>query len=110
MTTENSTVRPTEVLVVAVRPAAVPVATGPFESPSTELTLPEPVPSASVRTDVPAGADQVVSVEDFSVHTDTNQEAGALTATDGVVWLLAAVFTTVLAEAETWEVAPPDPR
>src|SRR3954465_15082128 len=46
-TTENSWPPPPAVLLVAVRPAAVPVATGAPESASRELTLPPPV-AASV--------------------------------------------------------------
>src|SRR5262245_40743323 len=40
--TENRMSRPTAGSVVAVRAAAVPVATAPFESPRTALILPPP--------------------------------------------------------------------
>lgn len=74
------------------------------------LTLPEPVPCACVLRVVDAGADHVVFLEDFSSQTLTSQEPVPLAVTAGVVWLVAAVFTTELAEADTCEAAPPTPR
>jgi hypothetical protein len=65
-TTENITARETAALVVAVRPAAVPVPTAVLESPRTPLTLPEPVAAAVVLEVVSPGSVQVVVTEDFS--------------------------------------------
>ena len=85
ITTENSWVPPPAALVVAVRPGAVPVATGAPESASRELTLPEPVAAGVARVVLVAGLVQVIgSVEDFSLQEFTSQEPGWATATEGV--------------------------
>ena len=48
-TTEKRWVPPAAALVLATRAAAVPVATGPLESASSELTLPLPVAAGVAR-------------------------------------------------------------
>ncbi len=53
--------------MVALRPAAAPVATGPFESTRMPLILPLPVAAAVVRWVDEAGAVQVTAEDDFSV-------------------------------------------
>ena len=65
-TNENMTPRETASLVVAVRPAAVPVPTGALESPTMTLTLPEPVAAAVVLEVALSGSVQVAVTEDFS--------------------------------------------
>ena len=104
-TTENIGVAPPEMLEVAVLPAAVPVATGPLESPSRELTLPPPVAAGVARDWVPAGAVQVDAAEDFSLQELTSQEPAWATATAGVVKEV-PVVPGLLAEAVTDEVPP----
>ena len=92
---------------MAVRPAAVPVATAAPESASSELTLPPPVAAGVARLVLSAGAVQGLgSVEDFSLQELTSQEPAWATATDGVVWLVLEVVPAVLAEAVTAEVPP----
>jgi hypothetical protein len=88
---------------VAVRPPAVPVGTGPAESPTTELTLPVPVPAALLRTVVVAGACQVTVEEDFSLQELTSQDPAVGTVTAGVEWLVAEVLRRTEAEAVTAE-------
>ena len=84
ITTENSWVPPPAALVVAVRPAAVPVGTGALESASSELTLPLAGGRGVARVVLSAGSVQVWgSVEDFSLHELTSQEPAWATATDG---------------------------
>jgi hypothetical protein len=85
MASENITERVTDALVVAVRPAAVPVGTFPPESPKTPLILPVLVPAAVVRDFVFSGSVQVRSVDDFSVQMLTSQEFCSAIGTDGVV-------------------------
>src|SRR3954469_489158 len=87
-TTENSCSPPAAVLVVAVRDAAVPVATAPLESASRELTLPLPAPVGLARVVLEAGLVQVWAVEDFSLQELTSQELGRLTATVGETWFV----------------------
>ena len=106
MTTENRTERPTDSLVVAVRPVAVPVGTAPAESARMALTLPAPVPVVLVRATVVSGTVQVGVTEDFSLQTFTSHELASATGADGVVWLVAAVSTAVLADADTVGVSP----
>ena len=105
-TTENSWLPPPATLVVAVRPAAVPVGTAALESASRELTLPPPVPTALVRAVLLAGAVHVEAVEDFSLQELTSQDPDWATATEGAVKLVAEVVPAVLAEAVTAEVPP----
>ena len=64
-------------------PAAVPVATGPLESASRELTLPLPVPAGVARVVELAGLVQVWVIEDFSVQELTSHELRSATATVG---------------------------
>ena len=69
ITTEKVTLRPAAGVTLAVRAAAVPMATAPFESPRMPLTLPEPVLAALPREVTLAGSVQTVeSVEDFSLQ------------------------------------------
>jgi hypothetical protein len=101
-TTESITVRVTAALVVAVRPAAVPVATASFESPRTPLTFPVPVAAAVVREVVSDGNVQVRgSVDDFSVQIETSQLFSFSTATVGAVWLEVDVVPAPTSDATT---------
>ena len=70
--------------VVAVRPPAGPVGNGaPLSARSAEVRpLPEPICSA--RVTVPAGAVQLVVVDDLSAQYDTSHDPAALTFTVGV--------------------------
>src|SRR5436853_407895 len=86
-TTEKSCGPPVAVLVVAVREAAVPVATAPPESASSELTLPLPVAAGLARVVLVAGLVQVWVTEDFSLQEFTSQELAWATATVGEAWL-----------------------
>ena len=101
MTTEKSWVPPPEALVRATRPAAVPVATGPLESATRELTLPLPVAAGFARVVELVGLVQVWVVEDFSVQELTSHEPAWATATVGEVWVVVAVVPGVWAEAVT---------
>ena len=103
-TTENSWVLAPARLVVAVRPVAVPVGTAAPESASRELTLPPPVAAAVVRLVLSAGAVQVESIEDRSLHELTSQDPAWATATSGAVCVVVEVVPAVLAEAVTAEV------
>ena len=94
------------VLVVAVRAAAVPVATAPPESASRELTLPLPVAAGLARVVLVAGLVQVWVTEDFSLQELTSQELAWPTATVGETWLAVVVVPGVCAEAVT-DAAPP---
>ena len=105
-TTENSCSPPAAVLVVAVRDAAVPVATAPLESASRELTLPLPVPAGLARVVLVAGLVQVWVTEDFSLQELTSQELAWATATVGETWLAVVVVPAVCAEAVTDDVPP----
>ena len=99
---ESITVRVTAALVVAVRPAAVPVATASFESPRTPLTFPVPVAAALVRAVVSDGNVQVRgSVDDFSVQIETSQLFSFSTATVGAVWLEVDVVPAPTSDATT---------
>ena len=69
--------------MVAVRLAAVPMATGPLESAVSKLTLPLPVAAGMARLVLPAGGVQVWVVEDFSLQELTSQEPDWATATVG---------------------------
>src|SRR6195952_4424192 len=100
-TTEKFGSPPAAVLVVAVREAAVPVATAPPESASSELTLPLPVAAGLARVVLVAGLVQVWVTEDFSLQDFTSQEFAWLTATVGETWLAVVVVPGVCAEAVT---------
>ena len=106
MTTENSWVPPAEALVLATRPAAVPVATVPLESASRELTLPLPVAAGVARLELLVGAVQVWVVEDFSLQELTSQEPACATATVGEVWVVVEVVPAVCSEAVTVGLPP----
>src|ERR1700712_6065733 len=82
-TTEKFCSPPAAVLVVAVREAAVPVATAPPESASSELTLPLPVAAGLARVVLVAGLVQVWVTEDFSLQELNSQELAWPTATVG---------------------------
>ncbi len=98
---ENWTPRLTDVEVVATRVPEVGPASGPLESARTWLILPLPVPSAVLRDEVPAGRVQVVAALDFSPQMLTSHEPVPCRATEGALWLVADVFTTVLSESVT---------
>ncbi len=106
ITTEKFWSPPVEVLVVAVRAAALPTATAPLESASRALTLPPPVPAGVARVVLVAGLVHVVAVEDFSLQALTSQELPWATATAGAEWLVEDAVAATLAEAVTEEVPP----
>ena len=92
-TTENSWLLPPARLVVAVRPAALPVATAALESASRELTLPLSLSAAKtalVRSVLLAGAVHAVSFEDFSLQELTSQDPAWATLTEGAMKLVVA--------------------
>ena len=103
-TTENSWVLPPARLVVATRPAALPVGTAAPESARSELTLPPRVPAAVVRLVLSAGAVQVESSEDLSLQELTSQDPVWATVTSGVVCVVVEVVPAMLADAVTAEV------
>ncbi|MET0837578.1 MAG: hypothetical protein ABWY19_02270 [Marmoricola sp.] len=90
----------------ATRAAAVPMATGPFESAIKALTFPLPVAAGTARLVLPAGAVQVWVVEDFSLQEFTSQEPGWVTATVGELWVVPEVVPLVCAEAVTVGLPP----
>ena len=87
---------------MAVRAAAVPVATGAFESATRELTLPLPVIAGVDLVVELLGLVQVWSTDDFSLQALTSQEPACATATEGAMKLVVAVLgAAVPAEAVT---------
>ncbi len=107
ITTENFWVFATARLDLATRAAAVPVATGPLESASSELILLVLVDAAARRLVALAGEVQVWAVDERSDQELTSQEPACATATVGELWLVAVVAVpAVWAEAVTEELPP----
>jgi hypothetical protein len=107
--TENNTSRVTAGLLVAVRAAAVPVATAAPESPSAEKTAPPPEPDTVPRADTPAGTVHVTALDAFADHTFTNHDPASATATAGLACDAADDAPTELADPVT-SATPADDR